>query len=125
MAPLVGRAEAEPESRGARDDGVEGGGDVRVHVVEQQDVSRGERCVLEPAPDGHVRVAGEVLRADDNPESLAKRLAAYRAQTLPLSAYYAHKGLLYTVDGMGSIDDVTAAIEAVLPGPPAKNRSKA
>lgn len=60
---------------------------------------------------------GEPLRADDNPESLSKRLVAYRAQTMPLSVYYASKGLLYAIDGMGSIDDVTAAIAAVLPAP--------
>jgi len=50
------------------------------------------------------------LRADDNPEVLQQRLAAYRAQTAPLIAYYAGKGQLKTVNGMASIDEVTAAI---------------
>lgn len=62
---------------------------------------------------------GEALRADDNPEALAKRLTAYRAQTKPLVDYYAAAGLLRTVDGMGSIDEVTAAIAALLPPPKA------
>jgi adenylate kinase len=57
---------------------------------------------------------GETLRADDNPESLKKRLGAYRAQTAPLAGYYAGKGVLRPVDGMASIDDVTAAIAEVL-----------
>lgn len=59
---------------------------------------------------------GEKVRADDNPESLKKRLAAYRAQTEPLSAYYARTGQLRTVDGMRGIDEVTAEIDRVLNG---------
>jgi adenylate kinase len=57
---------------------------------------------------------GEPLRSDDNPESLRKRLDAYHAQTAPLTGYYAGNGTLRTVDGMASIDDVTAAIAAIL-----------
>jgi adenylate kinase len=57
---------------------------------------------------------GETVRADDNPESLKKRLDAYRVQTEPLSAYYARTGQLRTVDGMAPIDDVTAQIDCVL-----------
>jgi adenylate kinase len=53
---------------------------------------------------------GEKVRADDNPEVLKGRLSAYRAQTAPLVDYYANKGMLKTVDGMASIDDVTTAI---------------
>ncbi len=57
---------------------------------------------------------GETIRADDNPEALKKRLDAYRAQTAPLSAYYAKKGNLQEIDGMLSIDAVTAAIDGKL-----------
>jgi adenylate kinase len=57
---------------------------------------------------------GEALRADDNPESFKKRLDAYRVQTAPLAGYYAGKGMLRAVDGMASIDDVTAAIAETL-----------
>jgi adenylate kinase len=57
---------------------------------------------------------GEPLRADDNPESLKKRLDAYRAQTAPLIGYYSGKGLLKTVDGMAPVEKVSAAIAAVL-----------
>jgi len=61
-----------------------------------------------------MRARGEPLRADDNPEILHQRLEAYRAQTAPLIAYYAEKGLLKRVDGMASIDEVTAAIGRAL-----------
>lgn len=53
---------------------------------------------------------GEKVRADDNPEVLKGRLAAYRTQTAPLAGHYAGKGMLKGVDGMASIDAVTAAI---------------
>ncbi len=59
---------------------------------------------------------GEQLRPDDNPASLRNRLDAYRAQTAPLSGYYAGRGVLRTVDGMAPIDDVTAAIAEILGG---------
>lgn len=53
---------------------------------------------------------GEPVRADDNAEALKKRLDAYRAQTAPVSDYYASRGALKIVDGMAPIDDVTQAI---------------
>lgn len=61
-----------------------------------------------------MRARGEALRADDNPEVLQQRLAAYRALTAPLTAHYAGKGMLKSVDGMASIDEVTAAIGRAL-----------
>jgi adenylate kinase len=57
---------------------------------------------------------GEPLRPDDNAESLKKRIDAYRARTAPLTGYYARKGILRTVDGMASIEEVAAAVAAVL-----------
>ena len=53
-------------------------------------------------------------RSDDNAETLRKRLAVYHENTAPLLPYYAGKGVLQTVDGMASIDDVFAQIESVL-----------
>jgi adenylate kinase len=61
-----------------------------------------------------MQARGEPVRADDNAESLAKRLDAYRAQTAPLVDYYGDKGDLITIDGMMSIDAVTADIDRVL-----------
>jgi adenylate kinase len=57
---------------------------------------------------------GEAVRADDNPETLGKRLQSYHAQTAPLSAYYRSKGILKSTDGMASIDEVTEAIGQLL-----------
>lgn len=53
-------------------------------------------------------------RPDDNRETVVARLQAYYKETSPLVGYYYAKGLLKTVDGMADIDDVTAAIEAIL-----------
>jgi adenylate kinase len=58
-------------------------------------------------------------RADDTPESIAKRLAAYNTDTQPTIDFYAASGLLVKVDGIGSPDEVFArllsAIDAQLP----------
>ena len=58
--------------------------------------------------------AGGTVRADDNPDAFKVRLTAYREQTAPVSAYYASKGVLKTVDGMAPIEAVTKAIDAIL-----------
>ena len=58
--------------------------------------------------------AGGTVRADDNPESFRKRLVEYREKTAPLSEYYAQQGQLVVLDGMKPIDEVTAAIDAIL-----------
>jgi adenylate kinase len=57
---------------------------------------------------------GEPVRKDDTPEVFKTRLEAYRAQTAPLSAYYASLGMLETLDGMQPIDTVTAKIMTTL-----------
>lgn len=67
---------------------------------------------------------GEKVRADDNPEVLRGRLEAYRAQTAPLAGYYAGKGMLKRVDGMASIDEVTAAVDRLL-APVGRPKAKA
>jgi len=55
-------------------------------------------------------------RPDDNPESFKVRLDAYNRNTAPLLPYYADKGLLTEVDGMGSIETVAASIDTALDG---------
>ena len=57
---------------------------------------------------------GEAVRADDTPEVLSKRLAAYRASTEPLIDYYSEKRKLITINGMMTIDEVTLEIDRVL-----------
>lgn len=53
-------------------------------------------------------------RADDNADALKKRLAVYKEQTAPLVDHFHEKGLLKTVDGMKSIDEVSQAIDDAL-----------
>ncbi len=57
---------------------------------------------------------GEALRADDNADVLRGRLDAYRAQTAPLTVYYAARDMLRTVDGMAPIAAVAAAVDRAL-----------
>lgn len=53
-------------------------------------------------------------RADDNEETVRKRLDVYREQTSPLIDYYAGRGLLKTVAGAGEIGQIFAAVRAAL-----------
>lgn len=53
-------------------------------------------------------------RADDNEETLRKRLAAFNEQTAPILPYYDAKGMLQQVDGMQDVAQVAAAIKAIL-----------
>jgi len=55
---------------------------------------------------------GDVIqRADDQPDAIRKRLEAYERDTEPLLGFYEARGLLVTVDGSKSPDEVTEAIE--------------
>ncbi|MEI9403978.1 adenylate kinase [Mesorhizobium argentiipisi] len=60
------------------------------------------------------KAAGQPVRKDDNPEVFEERLREYYKKTAPLTGYYYAKGKLKTVDGMASIDAVTAEIGKVL-----------
>lgn len=51
-----------------------------------------------------------IVRADDVPETVQKRLTVYHEQTAPLIDYYEKLGKLVTVDGTVAPNDVTAAI---------------
>ena len=57
---------------------------------------------------------GDALRKDDNEETFKHRLQVYKDQTAPLIPYYEGQGKLKVVDGMGSIDAVSAAIDEIL-----------
>jgi adenylate kinase len=72
-----------------------------------------------------MQARGEPVRADDNAESLRKRLDAYHAQTAPLSHYYRTKGLHKATDGMAPIDEVTAAIMDLLAAPAPRKKAAA
>ena len=55
-----------------------------------------------------------VLRDDDQPETVKKRLDVYHTQTQPLIDYYTNAGILRTVDGTIDINDVFQAIVDIL-----------
>lgn len=55
-------------------------------------------------------------RADDNAETVRERLKAYHAQTAPLIAYYAGKGVLQKIDAMGPIADIREALGSIVIG---------
>ncbi len=53
-------------------------------------------------------------RADDRPETIRERLRVYREKTEPLAGFYAEKGVLADVDGVGSIEEVAARVDEAL-----------
>ena len=55
-----------------------------------------------------------VLRNDDKPETVQKRLDVYHEQTQPLIDYYNGKGILKSVDGTKDMAEVFDAIVAIL-----------
>ncbi|MCR5651140.1 MAG: adenylate kinase [Lachnospiraceae bacterium] len=69
-----------------------------------------------PKREGICDKCGEelVLRDDDKPETVKKRLSVYHEQTQPLIEYYTKKGILKTVDGTVDPEDVFAAINDIL-----------
>ena len=56
-------------------------------------------------------------RADDNADSVRRRMDVYEEQTAPLLEHYRSQGLLVEVSGVGEIAEVAAAIEARLGSP--------
>lgn len=69
-----------------------------------------------PAKEGICdKCGGElILRQDDAPETVKKRLGVYHDQTQPLIRYYDQEGILVKVDGTKDIEDVFADIVKVL-----------
>ena len=55
-----------------------------------------------------------ILRDDDKPETVLKRLGVYHEQTQPLIDYYTNAGILKTVDGTIDINDVFQTIVDIL-----------
>ncbi|MGA0588581.1 adenylate kinase [Dyella sp. KRB-257] len=66
-----------------------------------------ERCELRFAAEG---------RADDNPDTVRRRLGVYAEQTAPVADFYARRGKLQVVDGEGDLDEVTARVKRALTG---------
>lgn len=70
-----------------------------------------EHVVSLEVPDSaiHERMKGRG-RADDSPETVQKRLDVFRQQTAPLKAHYEKLGLLRTVNGVGTLEEIAARI---------------
>jgi len=65
--------------------------------------------------DAVTAAGGELIqRDDDNEETIAKRLEVYREQTEPLVGFYRDAGLLRTVEGDGSIEEIYARLKSEL-----------
>ncbi len=63
------------------------------------------------------RIAGRAKaegREDDNPESVRKRLQVYNDSTAPVIGYFADRGTLTRVDGVGSLEEVLSRITDAL-----------
>ncbi len=70
-----------------------------------------------PAREGHCDACGGTefkRRPDDNEQTVRTRMAEYRAKTAPILPLYEEKGLVRRVDGMAPVEDVAAAIDAIL-----------
>ena len=69
-----------------------------------------------PKKEGICDVCGSelVLRDDDKPETVKNRLNVYHEQTQPLIDFYTEKGVLKTVVGTVPMEEVFAAITAIL-----------
>ncbi|MCL4476524.1 MAG: adenylate kinase [Nitrospirae bacterium] len=65
-----------------------------------------------PKKDGKCdKCGGELFqRDDDKEETIKKRLDVYSSQTAPLFDYYKKKGILSSVNGTGSIDEIFKAV---------------
>lgn len=74
-----------------------------------------EHVVSLEVPDDviHERMKGRG-RADDSPETVQKRLDEFRKLTAPLKAYYEERQLLRPINGVGSLDEIAAAIERAI-----------
>ena len=53
-------------------------------------------------------------RADDNAETIRKRLEVYHSQTAPLAAWYAAEGKLHAIKGYGALEEINAALCEVI-----------
>ncbi|MEI6620317.1 MAG: adenylate kinase [Actinomycetes bacterium] len=77
-------------------------------------------CAVEITADTEAIIARLLNRAklegrkDDTEEVIRRRMEVYAEETEPLVAVYAEKGILIQVDGMGTVEEVTARILAAL-----------
>ena len=61
------------------------------------------------------KCSGELFQRDDDKEAtIKKRLEVYTAQTEPLIGYYKNKGIVKSVSGTGSIDEIFKKVTEIL-----------
>ena len=74
------------------------------------------KVTLKPAKEGVCDRCGSelVTRKDDTPEVVNARLETYHQTTEPLKDYYAKKGLLVEIEGVGDVSEITERIMNVL-----------
>ena len=53
-------------------------------------------------------------RTDDTDEAIAKRLSIYESETAPILDVYRERGIVDTIDGVGSLDEITERIASAL-----------
>ena len=53
-------------------------------------------------------------RADDNEETIKKRLVVYHQQTQPLIEWYKKEGLHHHIDGLGTLERIFADIKSII-----------
>lgn len=61
-----------------------------------------------------IEESGDAVRSDDNVETFKHRLQVYKDLTAPILPYYEDKGMISKINGMQSIDEVSAQIDALL-----------
>jgi adenylate kinase len=71
-----------------------------------------------PKQEGHCDKCGGaiVMRSDDQPESIRKRLEVYEETTSPLLDYYEKKGVLSVISASLSVQEVAAQVNSILKG---------
>lgn len=121
--------QAERSERGAAANGEGDCFALNVDVPDANIVNRmaGRRACLKCGATYHIQFAAPkkegicdkcgselVLRDDDKPETVQKRLEIYHDQTHPLIEYYEKKGVLHTVDGTQTMEDVFKNITDIL-----------
>ncbi len=81
-----------------------------------QKISQPIESVLLIEIDDQILVERMLLRGrkDDNQEVISNRLKIYRDKTAPLIKHYKNIGLLNSVDGFGSVEDVNSRIKEAL-----------
>jgi len=99
-------AQAEALDAMLAEKGLDLDGAIEIRVVDSKLIDRINQRIFESAE----------VRADDNADTLEKRLKVYHKETAPLLPYYEAQGKLRHVDGMQNIDDVASQIENVLKG---------